>query len=107
MENIARLFVTEEELLNKLGLNEKESVITGVEFDPVDRDIHITVRTLNEITDTTVKVGFLPRRKRLFNDDSKKKHNTYNITINTHSCDTKSPQELAEQMLKSIKYKGE
>jgi uncharacterized protein YlxW (UPF0749 family) len=35
-----------------------------------------------------------------------KKNNTYNITINTHGCDNKSPEELAEKFIKGIKEKG-
>jgi recombinational DNA repair ATPase RecF len=35
-----------------------------------------------------------------------KQTNTYNITINTHGCDTKSPQELAEKFIKALKAKG-
>jgi hypothetical protein len=32
--------------------------------------------------------------------------NTYNITINAHGCDNKSPQEFAEAFIKGIKAKG-
>ena len=34
------------------------------------------------------------------------KNNTYNITINTHGYDTKSPEEFAEKFIKAIKEKG-
>jgi hypothetical protein len=42
------------------------------------------------------------RRTRLFKDD--KEHTpTYNITIHTHGYDTKSPQELLNEIIKGVK----
>jgi uncharacterized protein YydD (DUF2326 family) len=38
--------------------------------------------------------------------EKENKYPTYNITINTHGCDTKSPEELTKQIIEGIKKAG-
>jgi hypothetical protein len=57
MNNIIQFLLTEKELLNKAGLNEEISVITGTEFDPRTGNIVITMKSLEEVNGITRKIS--------------------------------------------------
>lgn len=99
MENLAQFYITEEQLLNHVGFNKETSVVTGVEFNPQEGSITISVRSSDEVKGVTAK-GAYPRRKRFLQEDRNKK--VYNITINTHGCET-TPIELAEEIINELK----
>lgn len=111
MNNFAKFYFTEEELLEKVGFNKDTSVISKIEFNQEYGDIEITVRSSEEVKGVTGKTGNV-RRNKLFKDgfryydEEKQKWEPINITINTYGCEDKSPKEFAEKFIKAIKEKG-
>jgi hypothetical protein len=113
MENLAKFYFTEEELLYKVGFNKETSVISKIEFDQENGDVEITVRSSEEVQGITGKSGNV-RRTKLFNGDMKIydveqkkwipcKGQSYNITINTCECDKESAQKFLDKFVKGIK----
>lgn len=65
MKYMAKIYQTEEDLLKDARLDTETSVITGVEFNPTERTIIYTIRTLNETEITGEVSKGLVRRVRL------------------------------------------
>jgi hypothetical protein len=96
--------------------NESKSIIyshidsrkyTMVSIPPLSYEIGIqAVRYVDkDINEDGVIYSELVTFPAYFNK-SKTENSTFNITINTHGCDNKSPEELAEKFIKAIKNKG-
>lgn len=89
---------------------EEETVSLKVRLYRVGLNFYGNVKlTKKEYTDNITNIENYVLDKYIINKISKTQENensTYNITINTHGCVDKSPEELTKQIIEGIKKLG-